>query len=195
MMKLSRTWLRLVFLLACAMFASLAFCAAVHATTFLKMSIAEMAHQAPLIVRARCLASSVTWQSGEIWTLTNFDIVEVWRGSASGSLTVRLLGGTTGNLTSTVSGVPRFQPGENVILFLEPTARGDYSVVSWEQGTFRIRRVRATKEESAEQDSSSFATFDPVTRRFESNGVRNLPLEILRKQIDAAIGIRKGVQP
>jgi hypothetical protein len=195
MMKLSRSSLRLWVFLACALLTALAFCAAVQATTFLRMSVAEMARRAPLIVRGQCLGSSVTWEAGEIWTLTNFEVVEVWRGSASGTITVRLLGGTTGNLTSVVSGVPRFHSGDEAILFLEATVRGDYSVLSWEQGTFRIRRDRATKEERVEQNASTFTTFDPVTRRFESNGTRNRPLAALRKEIDVAIGNRKGMQP
>ena len=122
-------------------------CAPLRATTLLWMSVAQMAQRAPLIVRARCLANSAGWDAGEIWTLTSFDVVEVWRGAASGRITVRLLGGTAGNLTSSVSGVPRFRPGEEVVLFLEPTPRGDYSVLSWEQGTFRLRRDHVTNEE------------------------------------------------
>jgi hypothetical protein len=100
---------------------------------------------------------------------------------------VRLLGGRAGNLTSSVSGVPRFQAGEEVLLFLEPTSRGDFSVVSWEQGTFRVRRDPATGRESATQDTASFATFDPVTRRFEAAGIRGAPLDMLHARVDAAL--------
>lgn len=180
-------------LIACGMLAALALCASLQATTLLRMSIAELARRAPLIVRARCLSNSVTWDAGEIWTFTNFKIDEVWRGSASANITVRLLGGKTESLTSTVSGIPRFQPGEEVVLFLESTRRGDYSVVSWEQGTFRIRRARATSEEIATQDTSA-ATFDPRTRRFETNGNGRLPLASLRNQINAALN-PSGAQP
>ena len=181
-------------LIACGMLAALALCASLQATTLLRMSIAELARHAPLIVRARCLSSSVGWDAGEIWTFTNFATEEVWRGSASANITVRLLGGKTGNLTSTVSGIPRFQPGEEVVLFLETTRRGDYSVVSWEQGTFRIRRARASAEEIATQDTSSSTTFNPRTRRFETNGNGRFPVASLRSQIDAALN-PSGSQP
>jgi hypothetical protein len=156
-------------------------------TTLARMSLAEMAQAAPVIVRARCLANSAGWEAGEIWTLTSFEVEEVWRGSAPARITVRLLGGRAGNLTSSVSGVPRFRAGEDVVLFLEPTARGDFSVVSWEQGTFRIRREIAAGRESVTQDTASFATFDPATRRFEATGIRGLPLDIFHAQVDAAL--------
>jgi hypothetical protein len=194
-MKRLRRQIKFSALLVCGGLAALALCASSRATTLLRMTVAQMAQRAPLIVRARCVANSVGWDAEEIWTMTNFYVVDTWRGTAPASITVRLLGGTSGNLTSSVAGIPRFRPGEEVILFLEPTRRGDFSVLSWGQGTFRIRRDHATNEESVTQDTSSFATFDPRTRRFEPNGTRNLTVSSLRKQIDAALGNPAGTQP
>jgi hypothetical protein len=163
------------------------------ATTLARMSVAQMSHAAHAIVRARCVENSVGWDAGEIWTFTSFEVQEVWQGSAPARITVRLLGGRVGNLTSSVAGVPRFRSGEEVVLFLERTPRGDFSVVSWEQGTFRIRRETVTGSESVTQDSASFATFDPATRQFDAAGIRNLPIETFRAQVDAAAsaGIRR----
>ena len=93
------------------------------ATTLERMSVAKMTLAAQLVVRAQCVANSARWDGGEIWTFTSFAVVDSWKGAPSGAaqqLTVRLLGGTVGNLSSTVSGVPRFRPGEEVILFLQP---------------------------------------------------------------------------
>jgi hypothetical protein len=145
------------------------------------------ARTAKVIVRARCVGNSTSQDAGEIWTFTNFAVEQVWQGAAPAQITVRLLGGRAGNLTSSVSGVPRFRAGEEVLLFLEPTARGDFSVVSWEQGTFRIRHDPATGRESATQDTASFATFDPVTRRFETSGIRRTPVDALHTRVDAAL--------
>jgi hypothetical protein len=164
-------------------------------TTLARMSVAQMAQTAQVIVRARCLGGSTAWDAGEIWTLTSFEVEEVWRGSPPARITVRLLGGRVGNLTSSVSGVPRFRPGEEVILFLERTPRGDFSVVSWEQGTFRISREVSTGQESVTQDTASFATFDPATRRFAATGARNFPLETFRARVEAALRAENGRQP
>lgn len=157
------------------------------ATTLMRMSLAQMAHAAQLIVRARCAGNSTGWDAGEIWTFTSFDVEEAWHGSAPSRISVRLLGGRAGNITSTVSGIPRFSPGEEVVLFLEPTPRGDFSIVSWEQGTFRLRRDARAGEEIAVQDTASFPVFDPATRRFETAGIRDLPIPTLRSRVDAAV--------
>ena len=165
---------------------------AATATTLARMSVAQMSQTARLIVRARCLDNRTGWDAGEIWTLASFEVQEMWRGSASARITVRLLGGRVGNLTSSVSGVPRFRPGEEVVLFLEPTPRGDFAVVSWEQGTFRIHRDAATGQDSVSQDTASFATFDSATRSYEATGIRNLPVEIFRARVDAALRAEVG---
>ena len=166
-----------------------------QATTLERMSLAKMAQTAPLIIRARCLANSTAWDAGEIWTFTSFAIEETWKGAPPGAaaqLTVRLLGGSVGNLTSTVSGVPRFHPGEAVILFLEPTPRGDFSIVSWVQGTFRIRRDPRTGDEIAIQDTAAFDAFNPATHRFESAAVRNLSIEAFSAQVKSVLASTTG---
>jgi hypothetical protein len=186
MMKMTSRLSRMHFLFRCVALL-LTIGGAAKATTLVRMSVAQMSHAAQAIVRARCLENSTSWDSGEIWTFTSFEVQELWQGSAPPRITVRLLGGRAGNLTSSVSGVPRFRAGEEVVLFLERTPRGDFSVVSWEQGTFRIRRAAATGSESVTQDSASFATFDPATRQFELEGIRNLPIETFRAQVVAAV--------
>jgi len=158
-----------------------------YATTLERMSLEKLTQTAPIIVRAQCRENSAAWDAGEIWTSTSFEVEQVWKGSAPPHITVRLLGGRAGNLTSTVSGIPRFRPGEEVVLFLEPAFRRALSVVSWQQGAFRIRRDAFADRETVTQDTASFPTFDPVTRRFEPTGIRQMPLETFRVQVEAAL--------
>jgi hypothetical protein len=103
-----------------ALCASLLACASVTPTTLAHMSVAKLTHVSRLILRARCLENSTGWHAGEIWTFTTYEPTEVWKGSAPPRVSVRLLGGRIGNLTSNVSGVPRFHAGEDVVLFLTP---------------------------------------------------------------------------
>jgi hypothetical protein len=174
--------------MACA----LAMATAVSATALERMSLAKMVAVAPVIVRARCAGNSVAREEGEIWTFTTFDVEEAWRGSPPTQIIVRLLGGSMGEITSHVSGVPRFTQGEDVVLFLQPTTHGDYSIVSWEQGTFRVHQETYGQQTSGAQalvtqDTGEFATFDPATRQFRTSGIRNLPLDQFRARIEAAL--------
>ena len=170
--------------------------AAIHpptrATTLKRMSVADLSRAAHTVVRARCVANITRWDAGEIWTFTTFDIEELWKGSAPAQITVRLLGGQAGNLTSTVSGVPRFSQGEDVILFLEHTPAQDFSIVSWMQGTFRIAHNRATGEEFVTQDTAAFPVFDPASRNFETTGIRKMPVSAFRTLVIAEAQAAQG---
>jgi hypothetical protein len=171
--------------------------ATASATTLERMSIAKMTQHAQLVVRAQCLANSVAWDRGEIWTFTSFEVEDSWKGAPIGAaqqVTVRLLGGSVGNLTSTVSGVPRFRPGEEVILFLQTTTRGDFSIVSWVQGTFRIHRDTRSDSEIVVQDIAAFDTYDPATRQFDAEGIRNLSVAALRLRVQSALAAQSGAR-
>lgn len=158
-----------------------------RATTLERMSVADLSRAAHTIVRARCVAITTGWDSGEIWTFTTFEVEEVWKGSASSRVTVRLIGGEVGSLKSTVSGVPRFSRGEELVLFLEKTAAGDFSVVSWVQGTFRIGHERGTGSEIVTQDTAGYAVLDPVSRRFQPTGIRGMRSDMFRALVAASV--------
>lgn len=167
-------------------------CGEARATSLRRMSVAEMSRAAGVIVRAKAAGESTRWDAGEIWTFTTFDVKEVWKGAAAQQIVVRLLGGRTAEFTSTVAGVPRFRAGEEVILFLEQTKRGDYSITSWMQGTFRVVRDAATGQERVQQDTAIFPVFDPATRSFAASGIRNLAISELRAQVAAALRSENG---
>jgi hypothetical protein len=167
------------------------------ATTLMRMSLAQMARTAKLIVRARCVSNATLWDEGEIWTRTTFAVEESWTSPPGPrQIAVRLLGGSLGNITSHVSGIPRFQPGEDTVLFLEPSRNGDLSIVSWQQGTFRIRPNATMGGEIVVQDTAASAlTYDPVSRRFEAAGIRAMALADFRSQVVAALGASSSRKP
>jgi hypothetical protein len=100
-------------------------------------------------------------------------------------------------MPETASGVPRFSPGEEVILFLKRTPAQDFSIVSWMQGTFRIAHNRATAEEIVTQDTTAFPVFDPASQRFEATGIRKMPLRALRSLVTASVQAQaaQGIRP
>ena len=160
-------------------------------TTFVKMSLEQLTAAAPLIVRARCQGSIVSTEKSEIWTITSFEVREVWKGSAPQVVRVRLLGGRTAELTSHVEGVPRFLPGEDVVLFLAPLRRGNYSVTSWAQGTFRIHRAGANAQFVVTQDTGAFSpaelTGGSASSGADGSAVRGMPLEEFRRRVAESI--------
>jgi hypothetical protein len=167
--------------------ASLSIPAALGATTLARLSLEQLAAAADNVARVRCATVESRWENGAIWTVTTFDVVETMKGNLPARVTVRLPGGRVGHLTATVDGTPKFNPGGEVIVFLERSRSGAFSVAGWVEGTFRIARDPTTGRETVTQDSSAFAVFDPATRSFSTEGIRRMPVEQFRARVATAI--------
>ena len=109
------------------------------------------------------------------------------KGALPPQVTVRLPGGRVGHLTTAVDGTPKFNAGDEAVVFLERSRAGGFSVAGWVEGTFRITRDPRTLRETVIQDSSTFAVFDPATRGFRTEGVRRMPVEQFRERVASAI--------
>jgi hypothetical protein len=166
-------------------------------TVFAPMSTEDLARAAVAILRGRCVGSIVEMRGGEIWTVTSIEIHETWKGDVPRVVRVRLLGGRAANITSHVDGVPQFRAGEDVVLFLSRSASGDFSVLSWAQGTFRVRRDPASGIAAVTQDTAvgggALSGIALEGRRglggrdARANGVRSMRIDEFRREIEAAL--------
>jgi hypothetical protein len=157
------------------------------ATTLARLDLSQLARAADAVARVRCTDAASYLERGSVWTRTHFTVIEALKGAPPSQITVRLPGGRSGHIVVSIEAVPRFRPGEEGVLFLEKLATGDYSVTAWALGAFRIRRNERTGEETVTQDSSAMAVFDPSSRRFVTDGIRDLPLGEFRRRLAVAI--------
>ncbi len=165
---------------------------AAQATTLQRMTLEELAAAAPAVARVRVLSGESRVDAGRIWTFTQVEAVEIYKGTLPQRFTVQLLGGRVTGLVSKVEGVPRFAPGEEAILFLAPSRAGDWTVVSWVQGTFRISPAKGKAGERVSQDTAGVSMFDPATRTFHNGGARELPLAEFKARLAQAIARSPG---
>jgi hypothetical protein len=151
------------------------------------MSLTQLARAADTVVRARCMGTTAQRENGGIWTLSEFELVERFQGAPPSRIRIRLPGGRVGGLTTRVEDVPQFQPGDEAVLFLEARPDGNYGVTAWAEGTFRIHKEGASGREFVTQDSSGVAVFDPASRQFRNEGVRNAPWSDFRTRLTDAV--------
>jgi hypothetical protein len=158
-----------------------------NATTLARLHFEELAQQSTAVARLRCLGSESLWEQGEIWTETRFAVLERNKGTLPEVVTVRGMGGVHGGLRAHVDGVPVFRAGEEVYLFLWNRAGEPYRVLGWTQGTFRIARDSVSGVEIVTQDSARASIFDPKTRAFWREGIRNLPVALFQVKLRKAL--------
>jgi hypothetical protein len=157
------------------------------ATTLARLRFEDLAQQSNAVARLRCVGSDARWEGGEIWTETRFEVIESDKGLLAGLVTVRMIGGSVGQIHSRVDGVPAFRNGEEVYLFLWGRYGEPYRILGWSQGTFRITRNGLSGIETVTQDSALSPIFDPRTRAFRRGGIRNLPVGLFRAKLWKAL--------
>ena len=161
--------------------------AAASATTLAQFKFDDLVAQSAAVARVRCLRTESHWSKGEIWTRTEFVVVEGNKGTLPRIVEVEMPGGVLGHLHARVEEVPAFVPGEEAYLFLWPAPDGAYRILGWSQGAFRIRKNSANGVEMVTQDSANAPLFDPITRKFRHGGVRNLPVAVFQLKLKRAL--------
>lgn len=165
---------------------------AVRGTTLVRLSLDQLAAGSDAVARVNFASSESRWENGTIWTITTVKVVETWKGDLPQEISVRLPGGRVGHLTSTVEGTPKFNRGDDAVVFLKRSRAGGFTVAGWVQGTFRISHDARSGSQTVTQDSASFAVFDAATRTFRAEGIRRMPIDEFRARIAAAIARSQG---
>lgn len=121
------------------------------ATTVQKMTVRDLAKKSESIVLARVEDETARMDEGskEIYTYVTLRVIEGVKGSkrndnaksknADELITIRQLGGTYGKYISVVPGMPTFQKGEEVVVFLSQKDRAGYPwVMGLQQGKYTV---------------------------------------------------------
>lgn len=162
------------------------------ATAVKKLSEAELVSAAKLIGHLECVSSSAEWgpEGKRIFTRVRFSVRGVLKGDAElRDLEVLLPGGERDGMSYAIHGMPQFQPGEEVVLFL--TAEHPKSKiclpVGLGQGLYRIRR-EAGKAPRALRDTRSLLLVQEGERSPEQGRLERLDLDELLGSVRSEIG-------
>jgi hypothetical protein len=177
------TKMRIILLLLPA----LVFLPTIRATTLARLSLDQLAAGSDAVARVRYAGARSRWENGSIWTVAEVEVLETMKGHLPGEIAVRLPGGRVGHLTAIVDGTPKFNPGDEAVVFLQLSSAGGFTVAGWVEGTFRISHDPRNGRETVTQDSSAFAVFDRASRTFRTEGIRRMPIEEFRARIAASV--------
>ena len=112
-----------------------------YATTVLHQSFPDLVQKADTIVVGTVSAIEAEWDvtRERPYTFVTFTDLDVRKGAAGGTLTLRLLGGPDpdGNIL-TISGVPDFHLGDRLVLFIAGNERYAVPLVGLWQGLYRV---------------------------------------------------------
>ncbi|HEY2322981.1 MAG TPA: PKD domain-containing protein, partial [Thermoanaerobaculia bacterium] len=106
------------------------------ATTIVMPTDEQLVAKSPDIVAGTVLSSVPVQIGNRIWTETQVVVSRTIKGDASGTITIREIGGRIGDNITKIFGAPEYTAGEDVLLFLTPTPRGDFQTMDLFVGKF-----------------------------------------------------------
>lgn len=115
------------------------------ALTLEPTSVQELAIESELIVTGRIVSVEYVWEDEThraINTLLTVEVDQYVKGAGNASVVVRQLGGHIGEFGDEISGIPAFDTGEEVVLFLVKF-KGEYWIHSMTLGAFRVTTEEA----------------------------------------------------
>ncbi len=113
-----------------------------QATQIIYRSPQQMGEGSALVVSGRVTGVRSYWNdtNTKIFTETQVVIDQSYKGGAGGVVSVVQLGGIVGHVQMKVEGALAWNPGEEVLLFLEPFSDDRYMVYGLSQGRYEIER-------------------------------------------------------
>jgi len=123
--------------------ATLLFQSSLVATTVLPLNIEELISRADRAFRGICLSvEEITEQGNRQATLYGFSVLESMKGNLGKQVTIKVSGWSQGGRGErrSIPGMPTFEPGEEVLLFLtRPNDNGFSAPVGLYLGVFRLQ--------------------------------------------------------
>ena len=126
-------------LLAIVITSILTFSAFAFATTVLRLDVSELVKRSELIVIADVVETKAEMIQGRVHTRATLAIKDTLKGEKHNAIDLLHLGGRTPDLVTYVPGMPSFEKGEHLLLFLnQPKDQKFFVVVGLEQGKFTV---------------------------------------------------------
>ena len=141
----------------------------------------EKVENAASIVLGKCVRQETRWDDAKKWILTysTFQVEKAYKGGSTGQITIVTPGGRVDDVAQEVIGMPRFQEGEDHVLFVRNSQAGP-TVLYLELGAYRVekadrgeRRVQPLSSNAVLVDSQRGVAVAPerprTLREFETN--------------------------
>jgi hypothetical protein len=146
----------------------------VQATTLQKLSFDRLIEEADLIIKGRVeeLKTRQVSDRRSMTTIVTVSIERQFKGPKMSLVSIEQPGGSAGDIVQSVSGLPEFSSGEDVILFLKRQRGGAFNIVGGKQGKFTAKTQPGSKhvEDFAHRTEPLESFLDRLTTMIKGGG-------------------------
>lgn len=154
------------------------------ASTVVALNVDELTDRSRQIFHGVCIESHAAIEAGDIVTRLRFAVAEDLRGADADTVDIVLPGGVMDGQRYSISGMPTFTVGQEVVLFLsEPDDAGRVWPIGLAQGGFHVQRP-AGKPARVRRDYSELR-FHESAARPAAAATRDLRLDDLLRAVRA----------
>src|SRR6266849_71258 len=177
-------------IIAFSCFAALAIAASASAATFVVPSDRELVRRAHAIVIANALPSYTRLtDDGGIETVTPMEVEERIKGRVGDVVNVVEPGGTFGDMTTFIAGVPTFAPGDHLLLFLAHAGKDRWAVTDLVLGKYTFT-TGADGQQLLLRDEAEIVGWNPdLTQYAERARSRDRFLQFVRTEANGGVGV------
>ncbi len=141
-----------------------------NATVVQKVGLEELVEHSAVILNGmvRTVDEDLSTScKGPFLTRVDLEVFKYWKGSSKPTLELILPGGRACSLRMKIPGMPQFEPGQEVILFLEKTPKG-YALTGLSQGVYWVEQLSGARKHVRTNNSVSpvsFSQFDLILNK------------------------------
>ncbi|MBI3665644.1 MAG: hypothetical protein HY236_05355 [Acidobacteria bacterium] len=155
------------------------------------MSLEDLSDRSDLIVQARCVRTWAAWDAQKqiIWTHAELELQAGLKGAPSQRIVVSEPGGMVDGIGVLVEGVPHYQAGEEVVVFLYRTPGGLLRTRGLGQGKFTVFADRTTGALAVRNNAGRLGLVSP--QGAEPRGIQREELDGMG--LEKFLGIVRGL--
>lgn len=168
---------------------------ALSATVLVPAEFRQIVAGSHVIAHARVVETRPEWVDGRrrIETVVMVEVLASFKGEAKGTLSFKVPGGRIGRYRSVMIGAPRFQRGDEAVLFLDGADRAALRIFGLNQGVFRVRHDPRTGQRVVVRPALMARSALPARVVRGSETRRPVGLDVFGAQIRTAM-IRRGAR-
>ncbi len=164
----------------------------VSATSVVPPKFEELVNESDYIVRAVVKSVTSEWREKQgqrrIYTFVELEVREVIAGTPPQPLVLRMLGGRVGDEELVIEGAPKFEVGQEDVLFIRGNGRQFYPLTAVMHGRYPIMKEAATGRAYIAR-----ANRTPLTAVAEVS--QPLPESVATESKDAATAMSRALTP
>lgn len=161
------------------------------ATVMVQLSLGQLTREADTIVLGHCTNKRVYKVGNMIYTEYTIQSYDVLKGSTAPELKITQPGGAVDGKGVYVSGVARFNPLEEVMLFLTREKNGSRDIVGWSQGKFHIYYDENSGKKMALQQMGGVGVLNKTTGEITESHPAAIVLDQLKSQVKSIVANSK----